>query len=37
MVRILDVAAPFNERQIKLMVDFADFLTNVDKELGKKP
>jgi len=37
MARILDVVAPFSERQIKLVADFADFLTNVDKELGKRP
>jgi len=36
MARLLDLVAPFSEKQIKLMLDFADFLTKVDKELGKK-
>jgi len=37
MARLLDLVAPFSEKQIKLMSDFADFLMDVDKELGKKP
>jgi transcriptional regulator with XRE-family HTH domain len=37
MARLLDVVAPFSENQIKLMVDFANFLTDVEKELGKRP
>lgn len=37
MARLLDVVALFSERQLKLVMDFADFLTEIDKELGKKP
>jgi hypothetical protein len=37
MARLLDVVAPFSERQLKLVMDFADFLTEIDRELGEKP
>jgi transcriptional regulator with XRE-family HTH domain len=37
MARLLDVVAPFSERQLRLVMDFADFLTEIDKELRKKP
>ena len=35
MARLLDVIAPFREKQIKLMLDFADFLIEVDREIAR--
>ncbi len=38
VARLLDLVAPFNDRQLKLMADFAEFLTEIEKErqLGEK-
>ena len=34
MARLLDVVAPFSERQLKLMLDFTDFLIEVDRQIA---
>jgi transcriptional regulator with XRE-family HTH domain len=39
VARRLDLVAPFNDRHLKLMADFAKFLTEIGKErqLGERP
>ncbi len=35
MARLLDLVAPFNDKQLKQMVKFADFLIEVDREIAR--
>jgi transcriptional regulator with XRE-family HTH domain len=35
IARLLDLVAPFNDKQLRLVVDFADFLIEVDREIAK--